>query len=168
MCACVEKSGLQTWGMRAFFQCQQLAIERTSHQKSSFTSVKFAKTVTINHKTIRPQNANMLDIVAFRRNVKEFTQFVNTGPLLTNSAIIGSGATTPIPQTTVSTTIINSNNRRLLTVLWTTIYSGCSFSLLLVLSLMLKLGIIKVYSGCSFSLLLVLSLILKLGIIKVM
>ena len=73
-------------GMRAFVQCQQLAIERTSHQKSSFASVKFAKTVTINHKTIRPQDANMFDLVAFRRNVKEFTQFDNTGPLLTNSA----------------------------------------------------------------------------------
>ena len=68
------------------FANQQLAIERNSHQKSSFTSIKFAKAVIMNHERIRPQDANMFYLVAFRRNVEEFTQFINTGALLTNTA----------------------------------------------------------------------------------
>ena len=54
MCACIEKTGVKEWGIRALVECSQLTLERTSHQKSSFISVAFAKLATVDHRSLRP------------------------------------------------------------------------------------------------------------------
>ena len=77
MCVCIEKSGIKEWGLRALVQCPQLSLERTSHQKSSFVSVKFAKMVTINHNSLRPQDAAGFSLVQFRKAVRDFVAAIN-------------------------------------------------------------------------------------------
>ena len=77
MCVCVEKSGVKEWGLRALVQCPELSLERTSHQKSSFTSVKFAKMMTLNHNTIRPQDACGFSLMEFRRSVRDIVDCIN-------------------------------------------------------------------------------------------
>ena len=75
-CVCVEKSGIKEWGIRAVIHSEELDITRTSHQKSTFTSVAFAKLCVLNSNVIRPQDATF-NLIHFRRNIKEFIVAIN-------------------------------------------------------------------------------------------
>ena len=77
MCACIEKTGVEEWGIRALAECIDLSFERTSHQKSSFLSVAFAKLATVGHRNLRPQGGITFNWMAFKRNIREFTHAIN-------------------------------------------------------------------------------------------
>ena len=75
-CVCVEKSGVKEWGLRGIIHSDELDITRTSHQKSTFTSVSFAKLCVLNTNLMRPQEATF-NLILFRRNIKQFIAAVN-------------------------------------------------------------------------------------------
>ena len=75
VCVCV-KSVVKEWALRALVQCPELSLERTSHQKSSFTSVNLAKMMSLNHNTIRPQDTSGFSLMEFRRSVREIVDCI--------------------------------------------------------------------------------------------
>ena len=76
-CACVEKDGYGTWGIRAHVKCDELQLDRTNHQKSSFISVSFAKLVTNNHEHLRPNDPNTFNNLIFRKCLGEMVKEIN-------------------------------------------------------------------------------------------
>ena len=77
MCACIEKTGVKEWGIRALVECIELSLEGTSHQKSSFLSVAIAKLPTVGHRNLRPQDGITFNWMAFKRNIREFIPAIN-------------------------------------------------------------------------------------------
>ena len=70
------KSGLKEWGLRALVQCPS-SIGKNIASEVSFVSVNFAKMITINHNTLRPQDAAAFNLVQFRRAVRAFVDAIN-------------------------------------------------------------------------------------------
>ena len=73
MCACNEKTGVREWGIRALVECIELSLEGTSHQKSSFLSVAFAKLATVGHRNLRPQDGMTFNWMTFMRDIYAMT-----------------------------------------------------------------------------------------------
>ena len=76
-CVRVENSGVKEWRLRGVTHSNELDQSRTSHQKSTFTSVSFAKLSVLNTNLIRPQEAPF-NLIQFRRNIRELIAAVNT------------------------------------------------------------------------------------------